>query len=142
MTNLTEAIDCMLNGQKIKGKYGAWYIDGEQGCMDLIHELFDYVPLDDTSSESDDGMSAYWFSVTEDEKRITFRNDHRRASKGCGTPTLKEIEAAFQIAGKERNKKVRVRFVDTDGQPDTQQWLEKNEYDYDIKSRAYVKNLC
>ena len=130
MSDLTKVLHKILTGDIIKGFYADWYVNGYPGCIEVTYEKPGTLLF-----------ASFWFNITRSCDTITLRNDHRRASKGLGTPALKELEAAFQNIGQRQRKKIKIKFMDTDGQLDTQKWLEKNDYTYDGKNQVYYKYL-
>jgi len=69
---------------------------------------------------------------------VSFANYHRLCPKGTGTPSLKQIEAAFARLAEIRNEPVEVVFT-PGSQEDTKRWLIKNNYD--VKRGVYSKSF-
>ncbi len=70
----------------------------------------------------------YGFTITKKSEYIQFENFHREATKGTGTPSLREFEEALHLLAQKRKTPIRVLFIHCEGQQDTLKWLEKNGY--------------
>ena len=111
---MAEVLRDAVAGDILEERVGDWQIISEYPQLfKLIHPRAEY----------------YFDAGAISDGVIKIENYHRIANKGSGTPTLREIENAFQILAENIGMTFWLYFKDVKDQPDTQRWLEKNGYE-------------
>ena len=131
---LAALLEKVLSGEMVEGQVDRWYVYSWFGlkAANNCHRIRMEKDVGREESKAEfKFMSVRWDSY------VSFENYHRLCPKGTGTPSLKEIEAAFQALANQRNQMVRSEFRVL--QEDVVKWLIKNGYR--LEKRVYMKDF-